>query len=135
MSQQGAALQTYNNELVKHVEAMLRKREVLVAEIASEQKEKAQLVEEQRSIQEKIDAISARISDKMTVKTQYDRVLADAEAAYMKILESSQMLLSVLKKETVTLNHTGVSNNDAEPVAPVPRCQSSSVSSSLKPKR
>lgn len=35
---------------------------------------------------------------------EYDRTVQETEAAYMKILESSQTLLHVLKRETVSLS-------------------------------
>ena len=36
-------------------------------------------------------------------RNEYDKTIAETEAAYMKILESSQTLLHVLKRETVNL--------------------------------
>ena len=36
-------------------------------------------------------------------RNEYDKSIAETEAAYMKILESSQTLLNVLKRETVNL--------------------------------
>ena len=36
-------------------------------------------------------------------RNEYDKTIAETEAAYMKILESSQTLLNVLKRETVNL--------------------------------
>lgn len=35
---------------------------------------------------------------------KYDKTIQETEAAYMKILESSQTLLHVLKRETVNLS-------------------------------
>lgn len=36
-------------------------------------------------------------------KTEYDKVILETEAAYLKILESSQTLLTVLKRESVNI--------------------------------
>ena len=39
----------------------------------------------------------------MASRNEYDKTISETEAAYLKILESSQTLLTVLKRETVTL--------------------------------
>jgi hypothetical protein len=36
-------------------------------------------------------------------KNEYDKVIAETEAAYLKILESSQTLLTVLKREAINI--------------------------------
>ena len=36
-------------------------------------------------------------------KNEYDKVISETEAAYLKILESSQTLLTVLKREAVNI--------------------------------
>lgn len=40
-------------------------------------------------------------------KNEYDKVIAETEAAYLKILESSQTLLTVLKRESVSMQKRG----------------------------
>lgn len=37
-------------------------------------------------------------------KNEYDKVIQETEAAYLKILESSQTLLTVLKRESVSIS-------------------------------
>lgn len=37
-------------------------------------------------------------------KNEYDKVIQETEAAYLKILESSQTLLTVLKRESLNIN-------------------------------
>ena len=39
----------------------------------------------------------------MASRNEYDKTISETEAAYLKIMESSQTLLTVLKRETVTL--------------------------------
>ena len=39
----------------------------------------------------------------MAAKTEYDKVIQETEGAYIKILESSQTLLTVLKRESVSI--------------------------------
>ncbi|CEG50133.1 uncharacterized protein PHALS_07858 [Plasmopara halstedii] len=43
------------------------------------------------------------LARKTQARNEYDRTIQETEAAYMKILESSQTLLHVLKRETVQL--------------------------------
>ncbi|XP_038961129.1 microtubule nucleation factor SSNA1 isoform X1 [Rattus norvegicus] len=72
MTQQGAALQNYNNELVKCIEELCQKREELCRQIQQEEDEKQRLQNE--------------------------------------ILESSQTLLSVLKREAGNLTKATASD-------------------------
>ncbi|CAF3262547.1 unnamed protein product, partial [Rotaria sp. Silwood2] len=44
---------------------------------------------------------------KITARTEFGRTISETEAAYMKILESSQTLLNVLKRESHSL-HTKI---------------------------
>lgn len=39
----------------------------------------------------------------MATRTEYDKVIQETEGAYHKILESSQTLLTVLKRESVSI--------------------------------
>lgn len=43
-------------------------------------------------------------AQKVAARNDYDSTIQETEAAYMKILESSQTLLHVLKRETVNLS-------------------------------
>lgn len=39
----------------------------------------------------------------IATRTEYDKVIQETEGAYIKILESSQTLLTVLKRESVSI--------------------------------
>lgn len=39
----------------------------------------------------------------VATRSEYDKVIQETEAAYLKILESSQTLLTVLKRESTNL--------------------------------
>ncbi|KAL3157594.1 Sjoegren syndrome nuclear autoantigen 1 [Trebouxia sp. C0010 RCD-2024] len=75
MAAQGAALQSHNNELVKCIEDLREKREEVQKQIRDEEAEKSKLQQD----------------------------LQETEGAYIKILESSQTLLTVLKRESVSI--------------------------------
>ncbi|EDO46009.1 predicted protein, partial [Nematostella vectensis] len=99
MSQQGAALQTYNNELVKCIEDLCTKRDELQKQILSEEEEKNKLQNDIRILTERLAKINESLARKIASRNEYDKTIAETEAAYMKILESSQTLLHVLKNE------------------------------------
>ncbi|CAF0958123.1 unnamed protein product [Adineta steineri] len=103
MSQQGAALQNYNNELVKCIEDLCGKRDELQRQILIEEEDKHKLENEIRLASEKLARINENLAKKITARTEFDRTISETEAAYMKILESSQTLLNVLKRESNSL--------------------------------
>lgn len=103
MTHQGAALQSYNNELVKCIEELCSKREELQRQIQQEEEEKVRLQHDIRVLTEKLSRVNESLARRLTARADFDRTIAETEAAYMKILESSQTLLSVLKKETGNL--------------------------------
>jgi Sjoegren syndrome nuclear autoantigen 1 len=99
MSQQGAALQNYNNELVKCIEDLCAKRDELQRVILTEEEDKHKLENEIRIASEKLARINEGLAKKITARTEFDRTISETEAAYMKILESSQTLLNVSEEK------------------------------------
>ncbi|KAM3599541.1 uncharacterized protein V6R79_007641 [Siganus canaliculatus] len=104
MTQQAAALQTYNNELVKCIEDLRSKREELNRQIRQEEEEKDRLQHDIRVLSEKLSRVNESLAQRLAARTTFDRTIAETEAAYTKILESSQSLLSVLKQEAGNLS-------------------------------
>jgi Sjoegren syndrome nuclear autoantigen 1 len=103
MAGQGASLQNYNNELVKCVEDLREKREEINRQILKEEEEKAKIQRDLSVLTDRLSKINEGLSRKVQARNEYDRTIQETEGAYMKILESSQTLLQVLKRETVTL--------------------------------
>ncbi|CAH8496753.1 unnamed protein product [Schistosoma guineensis] len=99
MSHQGAALQNYNNELVKCFEELCKRREDLQRQIQQDETERAKLQREINVLNDKLNRVNESLEKKLSTRNEYDRTIAESEAAYMKILESSQTLLTVLKRE------------------------------------
>ncbi|KAH9492569.1 Sjoegren syndrome nuclear autoantigen 1 [Bulinus truncatus] len=108
MSQQGAALQSYNNELVKCIEELCCKRDEIHRSILQEEDEKVKLQNDIRVLTEKLAKVNESLAKKIASRNEFDRTIAETEAAYMKILESSQTLLSVLKRESQSLKEKSV---------------------------
>ncbi|KAM9794036.1 microtubule nucleation factor SSNA1-like [Syngnathus typhle] len=103
MSQQAAALQNYNNELVNCIEELCSKREELNRQIKLEEEEKERLQHDIRVFSGKLSKVNESLAQRMAARATFDRTIAETEAAYTKILESSQSLLSVLKHEAGNL--------------------------------
>lgn len=107
MSQQGAALQSYNNELVKCIEELCSKRDELHKQILIDEEEKARIQNDIRILSERLAKVNESLAKKLTARNEFDRTIAETEAAYVKILESSQTLLTVLKRESQVLRASG----------------------------
>lgn len=103
MASQGASLQSYNNELVRCVEDLREKREEINRQIAREEEEKAKIQRDLSVLTDKLAKINEQLARRTQARNEYDRTIQETEGAYMKILESSQTLLQVLKRETVSL--------------------------------
>ncbi|XP_046367434.1 microtubule nucleation factor SSNA1-like [Haliotis cracherodii] len=109
MSQQGAALQSYNNELVKCIEDLCGKRDELHKHILQEEEEKQKLQNDMRILSERLAKVNESLAKKMASRNEFDKTIAETETAYMKILESSQTLLNVLKRESHSLREKSMS--------------------------
>lgn len=108
---------SFNNELVKCIEDLRDKREELNRTIIKvrgashipsscniqEEEDKAKIQREISILTEKLQKMNEGLSRKIQARNEYDKTIQETEAAYMKILESSQTLLHVLKRESVNL--------------------------------
>ena len=103
MASQGATLQNYNNQLVKCIEDLREKREEVNRQILTEEEEKAKIQKDLAILTERLSKINESLQRKQQARSEYDQTIQETEAAYMKILESSQTLLHVLKRESVNL--------------------------------
>ncbi|KAH3806551.1 hypothetical protein DPMN_134874 [Dreissena polymorpha] len=52
----------------------------------------------------------------MASRNEFDKTIAETEGAYMKILESSQTLLNVLKRESQSLREKSSAKPSATPM-------------------
>ena len=79
MAQQGAVLQNYNNELVKSIEELTRRRAQLNDQIKTESLEKSKLEGEKSKIEEKLSSVESSLEKKLATRAEYDKVIGDAE--------------------------------------------------------
>ena len=100
----GATLQNYNTELIKMLETIKDNREEVQIEINHEEDEKRTIEEQMKSLNARLQELNESLNKKYNTRNEFDKTIAETENAFMKILESSQTLLHVLKKEGASLN-------------------------------
>ena len=71
--------------------------------ILLEEEEKARIQKEISTLTDRLSKLNESLVRKQRAKEEYDRTIAESEEAYMKIINSSEALLHVLKKERDTL--------------------------------
>merc|ERR1712204_97322 len=98
----------YNSDLVKCLQDLRQKRELVNKEIVSEEREKGRVQKQLAELTEQLQRLNDSISRKSQSRNDYDKTIQETESAYMKILESSQTLLHVLKRETQNLHKSRV---------------------------
>ena len=76
---------------------------MLLEDICTEESTQAQLEHQILALQHRKKEIDSKIARKHETKTKLEATLREAEAAYSKILESSQTLLKVLKHESESI--------------------------------
>merc|ERR1711953_275720 len=99
MAEHGAALQTYNNELVKCLEDLHRKRDEVSKEIKLDETEKEKLEHDIAILHERLQKVNTSLARQIQTRDEYDQTIAETEGAYSKILETSQTLLNSVKMQ------------------------------------
>lgn len=92
-------MQRYNNDLSRYIDNIRVGRDDLHEEIITDEEEKSQIESEIASLTERLSQLSDALLKKYEAREEFDRTISETEQAFMKILESSQTLLHVLKKE------------------------------------
>mmetsp|Transcript_2723 Transcript_2723/g.10455 ORF Transcript_2723/g.10455 Transcript_2723/m.10455 type:complete len:107 (-) Transcript_2723:417-737(-) len=103
MAQKGASLQSTNTDLIKHIESLRLSKNHLDRSIRHQEEEKEKLVHSIRILEDKMGRLDDALKKKNERKQELDRMLRETEQAYSKILESSQTLLHVLRRESQVL--------------------------------
>jgi sjoegren syndrome nuclear autoantigen 1 len=85
------------------LEDLRERREEVNRSILMEEEEKARIQKEMSSLHDRLSKLNESLVRKTRARDEYDKTISESEQAYMKILESSNTLLQVLKKERDTL--------------------------------
>ena len=94
-----SGLNNTNTELVKMMDGIIKQKNEIQSLIDQEEEEKRQIEEQMRSLSERLDTINNSLNKKYHTRNEYDKTINETQSAFNKILESSQTLLHVLKKE------------------------------------
>ena len=103
LAQQGASMQSFNNELIQQIEDLRGKRDEISRSLAKEEEEKVKIQNDLAVLTKRLSQINDSLARKYSSRQEYDRTIDETEGAYMKILESSQTLLTVLKRESMNI--------------------------------
>ena len=99
MSSQSAHLNNTNAELVKQMDTIVQQKDQIQELINNEEEEKRQIEEQLRALSDRLEVINTSLAKKYTTRNEYEKTIQETTSAFNKILESSQTLLHVLKKE------------------------------------
>jgi Sjoegren syndrome nuclear autoantigen 1 len=72
--------------------------------VLRDETEKALLEGEIMNLTERLNILSEALMKKYEAREEFDRTISESEEAFLRILESSQTLLHVLKKEDSSLS-------------------------------
>lgn len=93
----GASLQDYNSQLVETLQGLKDERESLHRKIESAQSEQHMLEHRALHLTEQLVHVNQNMSQKHEIRSEYNRVVQETEAAYLQVLESSEFLLHKFK--------------------------------------
>ncbi|EEA05557.1 uncharacterized protein CMU_025640 [Cryptosporidium muris RN66] len=99
------AMLNYNTELMKCLEDLKEKRDEIKRQVQREEEDKAKIQREMNVLNERLKKVHESLQRKTIARAEYDKTIQEIENAYTKILESSQTLLHVLKRESVNLSN------------------------------
>ncbi|KAI5071403.1 hypothetical protein GOP47_0013654, partial [Adiantum capillus-veneris] len=95
----GMAVNTVSAELPQRIDELREKRDEVRKVVQKQEEEKLGLQKEMVALTKRLAEIDDSLSRKYAYSHEYDKTIEEVEAAYSKILESSQALLHVLKSE------------------------------------
>lgn len=101
----GGELEDYTMELIQRIDELREKRDEITKMLQNEEEEKASIQKDLVVLTKRLAEIDESLSRKYAYINDYDKTIEDVEAAYGKILESSQALLHVLKSEAIQISN------------------------------
>ena len=72
-------------------------------EISKDEEEKTKIQNDLAILTKRLSQLNDKLAREVASRNEYDKTIQETEAAYLKILESSQTLLTVLKRESVNM--------------------------------
>ena len=64
---------------------------------------KNEIIQEIEKLNQELEELNFSIAKKEEIKNEYDKIISNTEMAYYKLLEGSQTLLAILKRDEAAL--------------------------------
>lgn len=103
MAAVGAEVQAANSELVQLIEELRERRADVDKGIRREEEERDRVIAEMKTLAERLRLLDESISRKESARADFDRTITETSAHFAKILESSRVLLSSVKQDSLSL--------------------------------
>lgn len=84
------------------------------------EEEKGRVERQIEALKGRLNVLTAELSDKLQARAGYDRTIRETEIAYTKIVESSETLLRVLRREATHLASSSSSLSSQQHQQPPP---------------
>ena len=98
-----STLNNTNTELVKMMDGIIKQRDEIQGLIDQEEEERNAIEKQMRALHDRLETINGSLAKKYATRNEYQKTIEETQSAFNKILESSQTLLHVLKKEGAQL--------------------------------
>ena len=103
MASSGATMKNYLTDLIQNLESMRADREEIQVEISEFEKNKEEIEQNIHALSTRLEELNISLEKKRGVRKEFADNINEISTAFNKILESSQTLLHVAKKESNTL--------------------------------
>lgn len=97
----------FSEQLVSCIAELRNKRDEINEQILREEEDRAKIEKELKILNERLSTLHASLNRKMHARSEYNKTIAESEAAYGKLYESTQTLTHVLQRETALLGKQG----------------------------
>lgn len=97
-------LEAYESELVRCLQYLRRRRDEVSAQIVREEEDRTKIQREIKLLNDRLRRLQESITVKTNAREEYDKTIAETEAAYNKIMETAHTLVNVLRREQSTLD-------------------------------
>lgn len=88
---------------MKSLEGIRERRENLLIDMKKDTEEKNEIVQTMDKLSQELEELNATLIQKEEIKNEFDKVISNTEMAYYKLLEGSQTLLAILKRDEASL--------------------------------
>lgn len=88
---------------MKSLEGIRERRENLLIDMKKDTEAKNEIVQTMDKLTQELEELNATLIQKEEIKNEFDKVISNTEMAYYKLLEGSQTLLAILKRDEASL--------------------------------